>query len=213
MKKYSKIIAIVISVIALWFSWDSRNISNESKNISKDALKLSKEEVRPYLQIRPKKIDKKDVYIDISEYKEGIKILFKLEVANKGRIPAENISSKSIIEQYEQGVVDATGDNMRAQAINEIPIFLAADESMDLDLVAYRSLPSDKKDILIKNINDNKQHFIVMTTIFYSSKLDSIKKYTTITCDLSKNRAELLRSGLDQFQAEPSMGKMFYFNK
>jgi hypothetical protein len=99
-KKVIPCVVVLVSVIsvitAAYFAWSANKIAKEANVIAKEAeektQKIILAEKRPYLNINIAKLETGQ-YLNIEDSK-GLSATYRVEVRNKGIIPANNISVK-----------------------------------------------------------------------------------------------------------------------
>ena len=169
MKRVIPVLALIVSVISVSFSWHGINVAEDSNRIANEAKKeannLFLTEKRPYLNVyTPEIIDKK--YLIISDATEPMATI-KIELKNEGRIAAKNV-----------GIVLHFFDE-QGNSYNTVSIYVPMLQKILPDKSHFVEFSmSDKKDTPIyKAVRSGKINFQI--EVAYKSDADKDILYST----------------------------------
>jgi len=172
------LIPVVISLFALWVSYNANSEAKESNKIAREALEKSEENFiikeRPYLSVRPKKYKDSDVFILAEKKDDALYLEMKYELANNGNLPAINIRLP--------GRIAITSKEKIPNVFFDIPegLSLAKGDSVDISMkigMGFEEQNSVEDNLIL--YEEGKLEFPMTVILYYESNLANSPVYKT----------------------------------
>jgi len=206
-KLLGEIIVSIISVISVFCSIYAVFVSKEGNRISKNAIKTSEYQFlrlnRPYILVKPKKIDDTNDYIKISRDGNKIRCEVAYVVTNVGTAPAAYIRyPQSIIAEPNIPVVEL-------HLPSQLP--LAPNDKYEMGYIIESSCKTEKdaQYQVAKFQDPNWQGMIVGIPVNYDNGLDFRQMYVTnVRIKFRVKEAYILKEEFETFDKVIKSGKV-----